>query len=434
MVEIGKLPAAQGLLPSHAGATGPFELAALAALLDVMPIDTAVAETIWDPWNCPAHLLPQLANALSVDLWNDGWPELKKRSVIAASPELHDLKTSIEGYRRFLAIVDCRLVDYIAPPKGFVLAPTFSDADRAAWLRGLPELRLYTGNEVLAHDGFALEFGVGFLDVHFLTPDRGRAMSSRKARIYDPVADTLTQIGPVDFDRIDDGETTVSFERIAVPGAFDPAALCFDLAFLDVGALIPPDPRAAPVFTWRTDTLDRQGAFSLLDALPYGYSPVDAQPQRVPLRRLMGWGLFLDHDFLDVAFYSDEDAALGFYDAYKLARIGEKSGTPLVDTGGFFDLDYLGWPTHTLHLLVDASGPVDPAGLYFDLGYLDRAALVPDDLSRFDGALRAAYVASGPGSDHVTMSAETTRLLTLSDGIPLDGSFHFGKRIPRGRA
>ena len=431
MDEIGNLPAARALLPSHAGATQAFELVSLAALLDVMPIDTSAAETIWDPWNCPAHLLPALANALSVDLWEDGWPEVKKRSVIAASPELHDLKTSIEGYRRHLAIVDCSLVDYIVPPKGLIMAPPMSAEERAAWLRELPELRLYTGADILAQDGCGLYADVGFFDVHFCTADRGREMRARKARIYDPIAGTLTQVGAVDFDTIATGETAAEYERIAVPGAFDPSALYLNLAFLDVGFAVPVDPVAAPVYTWRTDTLGRQDAASPLDALPVGYGLADAAPERVPLRRLIGLGLYADLSFYDLSFVGAEEAALGFYDSYRLARFGQKSGTPLVDAGSFYDLDYIGWPTHTLHLLVDATGPADPVALYADIAFWDQAFATSTDSRRFDAALRAAYVASGPGSDHVTLSTETTRLLTLSDGIPLDGSFHFGKRVLR---
>jgi len=418
------------LLP---GAAAPFEIALLEALLASMPIDAAAASTVWDPWTCPAHLLPQLAYALSVDLWYDDWPELKKRSVIAASPELHDLKTSIEGYRRYLAIVDCRLVDYVAPPKGFVAGETQTDEERRAWLRGLPELRLYTGVEFGAFDG-GLYADLGFADLDPALDDRGRQLAARKARLFDPQTGTFTQIGPVDFDRLEAGETTVAVERIALPGPFDPLALYADLAFADAACAVPEYPAAAPVFTWRTDTTGAVAAGALLDALPNGLKAVDAAPERVPLRRLLDLGFYADVSCADRAFAGEETAALGYYDVYKLARVGQKSGTALFEAGGYADIDYVGWPTHTLHLLVDAGGPADLAALYADVGFADRACAIDDDLTRFDQALRAAYVASGPGSDHVTLSAETTRFLTLSDGIPLDGSFRFGQRVPRAGA
>ena len=425
---------AQQLLPDDAGA---YELASLAALAEVMPIDTAAASTVWDPWNCPGgEFLANLAARLSVDLWFDDWDELKKRSVIAASPELHDLKTSIAGYRRFLALVDATLVDYIAPPKRFFAGETMSADERLAWLRGLPELRLYTGADILAADDFCLYADLDFSDAQYGAPDRGAVMTARKARIYDPATGIEALIGPVDFDTIASGTTTVTYERIAVPGAFDPYALTADLAYADVAYAVPFDPLAAQVYTWRTDvdTVGQQGVVSILDALPYGFSLVAALPQRVPLTRLAGWGLFADVGFADVAFSDDEDASLAFYDAYKIAQQGVKSGTPLVDAGGYADLDWIGWPTHTLHLLVNVSSPTSPSALIADAGFADKGFAIPDDLDRFNRAMRAAYVASGPSSDHVTISAECTRYLTLSDGVPLDGSFYFDMRIPRASA
>lgn len=53
---------------------------------------TAFIAALWDPAKCPADLLPYLAWALSVDVWNPDWPEATKRAVIAASPAVHRRK------------------------------------------------------------------------------------------------------------------------------------------------------------------------------------------------------------------------------------------------------------------------------------------------------------------------------------------------------
>jgi phage tail P2-like protein len=53
---------------------------------------TAFIAGLWDPATCPADLLPYLAWALSVDVWNPDWPEATKRAVIAASPSIHRRK------------------------------------------------------------------------------------------------------------------------------------------------------------------------------------------------------------------------------------------------------------------------------------------------------------------------------------------------------
>lgn len=59
--------------------------------------------SLWNPWKCPAPLLPWLAWALSVDTWDSQWSELTKREVIAASVEVHRHKGTIGSVRRAIA-------------------------------------------------------------------------------------------------------------------------------------------------------------------------------------------------------------------------------------------------------------------------------------------------------------------------------------------
>lgn len=47
---------------------------------------------VWSPEACPAHVLAHLAWALSVDDWDEGWDEPRKRAAIAAAIELHRIK------------------------------------------------------------------------------------------------------------------------------------------------------------------------------------------------------------------------------------------------------------------------------------------------------------------------------------------------------
>ena len=77
------------LLPANATAF-EVELAHLSGYLS--EIDPTVVETIWDAWRCPARLLPWLAWALSVDVWEDDWSEIVKRQAIADSPYYHRIK------------------------------------------------------------------------------------------------------------------------------------------------------------------------------------------------------------------------------------------------------------------------------------------------------------------------------------------------------
>lgn len=56
-----------------------------------------IISDVHDPQRCPAHLLPWLAYAESVDVWRDDWSEERKRAVIAASPEIHRIKGTPEA-------------------------------------------------------------------------------------------------------------------------------------------------------------------------------------------------------------------------------------------------------------------------------------------------------------------------------------------------
>ncbi|MBU6141285.1 MAG: phage tail protein I [Proteobacteria bacterium] len=55
-----------------------------------------------NPNLAPAHILPWLAWALSVDDWSDSWPEQIRRNVIKASVEVHKKKGTIGALKKAL--------------------------------------------------------------------------------------------------------------------------------------------------------------------------------------------------------------------------------------------------------------------------------------------------------------------------------------------
>lgn len=55
-----------------------------------------------DPDKCPAHLLPWLGWALSVDVWNEKWAESIRRNVIKASIHVHRHKGTLGALKRAL--------------------------------------------------------------------------------------------------------------------------------------------------------------------------------------------------------------------------------------------------------------------------------------------------------------------------------------------
>jgi len=68
---------------------------------------------VWNPNTCPAHLLPWLAWAVSIDRWSADWSEARKRLEIAKSIDDHRVKGSrasveevLQRYDELLELVE----------------------------------------------------------------------------------------------------------------------------------------------------------------------------------------------------------------------------------------------------------------------------------------------------------------------------------------
>lgn len=61
--------------------------------------------TLWNPHTCPAHLLPYLAWAFSVEHWDPAWPAARKRQAIADSWYVHRKKGTHAAVRRVIELL-----------------------------------------------------------------------------------------------------------------------------------------------------------------------------------------------------------------------------------------------------------------------------------------------------------------------------------------
>ncbi len=84
------------MLPSNAT---QLERLAAQALAQIERVPVPIRDLI-SPTRCPVALLPYLAWAMSVDRWEEAWPESTKRQVIASSYYVHAHKGTIGSLRR----------------------------------------------------------------------------------------------------------------------------------------------------------------------------------------------------------------------------------------------------------------------------------------------------------------------------------------------
>ncbi|MDR0535579.1 MAG: phage tail protein I [Puniceicoccales bacterium] len=88
------------LLPPN---STPQERALSLATARVLDVPVSPVRKLWSPWECPADVLPWLAWSLSVEPWNSGWPEQRKRAAIAAGIESHRIKGTVGAVRLALS-------------------------------------------------------------------------------------------------------------------------------------------------------------------------------------------------------------------------------------------------------------------------------------------------------------------------------------------
>lgn len=121
-------PVVETILPPTATALERATDRAAGSILADIPIPL---RDLWNPTTCPVAWLPHLAWALSVDYWDDAWPEARKRTVCAQSIATHRRKGTLDAVTQALANMGVRVVvESVAEPYAFgVQIPLFDQPD-----------------------------------------------------------------------------------------------------------------------------------------------------------------------------------------------------------------------------------------------------------------------------------------------------------------
>lgn len=333
--------AGRSLLPANAT---PWEQALSLTSAEARDIDADAIRRAFDPWTCPASLLPWLAYSYSVDFWSDKWSESKKRRVIARAIRLQWLKGTEAGIEEYIELADARLLSVTVPPQRVFSGKSQTKEEREAWLSRLPQIRtwrvfergtrglkMFSGSGLLFH---------AFREGRFLQPSVARSMMRRRARW---VVDGQEQDARVDV--LPDGF------RVSVKGKAGARVFSGRV----IGKFFQPSDAAARIFTigfdipqpWRT-------------AVAPTLKPVSTQPDRIFERGTRDRRVFVS-THVRSGFFQPSAAWRRIYLRYPVND--GKPGTPKSNVQ-FMGTGRFGWPAHVAALRVSLPGkrPVYAAG------------------------------------------------------------------------
>jgi hypothetical protein len=97
---------------------------------------------LWRPYEIDESLLPYLAWAMSVDLWDESWPIEKRRWVVATEIERHRRKGTLWAIDAYIRIAGGSLLRATVPPSATFLSKVYTEEQRREFLALFPQLRV----------------------------------------------------------------------------------------------------------------------------------------------------------------------------------------------------------------------------------------------------------------------------------------------------
>ncbi len=405
------------LLPSNSTALER----SLSLIGDRLPGAAALVRAQWRPEEVDPRLIAWLAWGMSVDLWNDAWSDERKAEVVRQSIRLHRLKGTEEGARRFLELVDAKLVQTVTHRVQTFATPVISLAERNAWLERMPQIRIYLGNDrgKAGADAFA---SANFAGHAFGRFDAGAAIYGRRATYRTPDG---VEVKARRAEVIDSRTTaTAVLDRVHIRGEAGPAAFAGG-AFAGAAFLSAPRKPAKLV----TFALDREYSVTTsalhLETVEPGLKPVDVKYERVSGVGAEGLAAFPGR-FVGRRYARPDGAAWLMFDRVYLND--PSVDAPWVRAHSFCGTARLGMQPFRAHMAVDAREPARRRTAFLGRAQVGRSFATPDS----DAKARNVYLAarlSKAARDRVLVTTKTRRARQFGDSIPLDGSFRFGTTV-----
>lgn len=410
MAELQVNPLNQNIHLLPLNATIPEKVLASLGVL-VHELDDPISR-MWNPHDCPVEALPFLAWALNVPLWDEAWPETKKRSVLAETPELNSVKGTVYAVSRYVEIMDGRAVDFMLPPSGIYLSEGDDEESRQDWLSRFAEVRLYDrpGADIAAWsflseaclDDRQTDDGI-YLAPYFPLPKRRAELHDRGTVTPLEIMETRTHAST--------GATHI-IETFFARG-FDDSGFYLDQGF-DADPLMPE--RAVLLMSLENGQVRSRTAVD--------FPVISNRPVRV-VQKGEAVEFFSDVCAIDIHYLEPSFADRMIFESWRIYDPARSGGTSPVgyclDDPDYFNLE-------AAHMLVDidARHPMDARALFLNTGFVDDF-YIPDTGSH-RARLFAAAASANPTSDKTLVSTTLHRPVRFSDGLPF-GSFEFGQMI-----
>ncbi len=392
------------------GASGDFVRVVSAAQIreqDARGVLVEKLRTLWNPAECPASELPLLAWAWSVDIWDDGWPETRKRAVIAESRAYHERKTTLAGYRMALGYRDAELLRANLPRHGFFVgyAPTQESHDR--WLAGLPEIRIY------ARTPDTRAGGKGFFASRSIARSLERVLWDRRRAelIRNGVVTPLILSGLVSDA---DGRILPEPERLLIP---DPPK-----RVMRAGGFVGWPVSSGEISNRRVVTPALSGAAGVFtnNSVQPSLTPVEVSPIYVAEPRPAGLGFYASRSQFHRGVRVN-DAEQGFYTSFRLAD-GSQSEPGVSRMRNRLNRTRLRRDAYTAGLLVHA--PRAPVPSVYPRGRVARTG--PDVLV---ASLQKAIVSASAARDTLFMDVNSLREATYGDLETFPDDARYGRAV-----
>lgn len=412
----------------HPAASG-FEIALGATEFErLLNINAELIIENWDPYLVQEKHINHLAYGFGVRLWEDYWTTDTKRRWIANQLTFQSLVGTLSAHDMALEPSGYNIVYEITPPQGFFVSPDISPEAYNAWLRLMPELRIYYSSDIGTSPTGDLFLGdetepydprlSGFVDVDFIPPDDGPILVGRKAILRIRGEDIPLKSGYSVITK-ENGKS----EEIIIASTTGHDDFGFfitqsfvgpdDPAFLNADALEPVlyKVRRDENWSYRTDRLSMTTLKPTLDPVtPRSEIDSDTLPA--------GPFMFLDSDFIEpqaAESFTGIDYG-GLMIADRIYLFDPDVAAPMTEGWSFVGIDRIGIEPHTIYALVDLHTKELADAWYVEKSYLGESFVMDEDDSHRERAFRAMTVAKA-ARDRVLVSYAPCRRLTVSDRL-----------------